>query len=65
VARALGTVARAEGMASVARAAGLSRESLYRALGGADTKPEFDTVMKVLNALGMQLTAKPKEKVAA
>ncbi len=56
---ALGTVARAKGMASVAAAAGLSRENLYRALntGG---HPEFSTVMKVLDSIGIQLEAKPK-----
>jgi probable addiction module antidote protein len=59
IAQAIGTVARAHGMTSVARAAGLSREHLYRALntGG---NPELDTVMKVLSALGVQLAAKPK-----
>jgi len=64
VAQAIGAVARAKGMSSVARDAGLSRENLYRALddGG---KPEFATVMKVLNALDVQLVAKPKENEAA
>jgi probable addiction module antidote protein len=59
IAEAIGTVARAQGMSAVAKEAGLSRENLYRALneGG---KPEFSTVMKVLDALGVQLVAKPK-----
>jgi len=59
IAQAIGTVARAQGMTSVAREAGLSRENLYRALS-ADAKPEFSTIVKVLDALGIQLTAKPK-----
>lgn len=59
IAQAIGTVARAQGMTSVAKNAGVSRENLYRALntGG---RPEFGTVMKVLDALGVQLIAKPK-----
>ena len=61
---AIGTVARAEGMTSVAQAAGLNREHLYRALS-AGGHPELETIVKVLSALGVQLAAKPKEKVAA
>ena len=59
VAHAIGTAARARGMSDIARDAGVSRENLYRALSG-DTKPEFETIMKVLDALGVQLSAKPK-----
>jgi probable addiction module antidote protein len=59
IAKAIGTVARAQGMGAVAEATGLSRENLYRALSG-DTKPEFETIRKVLGALGVQLVAKPK-----
>ena len=59
IAKAIGTVARAQGMGAVADATGLSRENLYRALSG-DTKPEFETIRKVLGALGVQLVAKPK-----
>lgn len=59
IAEAIGAVARAQGMSSVAKEAGLSRENLYRALSGGG-KPEFATVMRVLNALGVQLVAKPK-----
>ena len=59
VARAIGTAARARGMADVARQAGLSRENLYRSLNG-ETRPEFDTVLRVLDALGLKLEAKPK-----
>lgn len=54
---ALGDVARAKGMAQVARDSGLGRESLYKALAPG-AKPRFDTVLKVARALGIQLTAK-------
>ena len=56
VAKALGDIARAKGMAQVARDAGLSRESLYKALSGERT-PAFDTILKVLGALGLKLHA--------
>ncbi len=56
VARALGDMARAKGMANVARAAGLSRESLYKALSG-ERSPSFDTILKVTRALGLELHA--------
>lgn len=55
---AIGAVARSHGMTAIAEKAGLSREHLYRALGG-ETKPEFATVMKVLHALGIDLVAQP------
>ncbi len=56
VAKALGDIARARGMAQVASDAGLSRESLYKALSGERT-PTFDTVLKVVGALGLKLRA--------
>lgn len=56
---ALGTVARAQGMTAVAKESGLSRESLYKALSP-EGHPEFSTVLKVLNALGVQLHAEAK-----
>ena len=56
VAKALGDIARAKGMAAVARDAGLSRESLYKALSG-DRIPGFDTILKVVRALGIKLHA--------
>lgn len=56
IARALGDIARAKGMTQVAKDAGLSRESLYRALS-ADGNPSFATVLKVARALGMKLHA--------
>ena len=63
VAMAIGAVARAKGMSSIADKAGLSRENLYRALGG-DAKPEFGTIMKVLHALGISLVAQPNDRAA-
>jgi probable addiction module antidote protein len=54
VAAALGDVARAKGMAKIARKAGLGRESLYKALSP-DGNPELATVLKVLHALGLKL----------
>ena len=56
VAKALGDVARARGMSQVARDAGLSRESLYKALSG-DRVPNLDTVLRVVHALGLTLRA--------
>lgn len=56
IAKALGDIARAKGMTQVARDAGLSRESLYKALSG-DRSPGFDTILKVVGALGLQLHA--------
>jgi probable addiction module antidote protein len=56
IAKALGDIARAKGMAQVARKAGLSRESLYKALSG-ERSPGFDTVLKVMAALGLRLHA--------
>ena len=58
IAKALGDIARAKGMTQVARDAGLSRESLYKALSG-DRSPGFDTVLKVMQALGIKLHAEP------
>ncbi|NJM68409.1 MAG: putative addiction module antidote protein [Acaryochloris sp. RU_4_1] len=58
VAKALGDIARAKGMSQVARDAGLSRESLYKSLSG-ERIPTFDTVLKVIGALGLTLRAEP------
>jgi probable addiction module antidote protein len=55
---ALSDVARARGMAQVAKDAGLGRESLYKALSPG-AKPRFDTIVKVAKALGVRLTAEP------
>ena len=55
ITHALGVVARAEGMTEVARQAGLTRASLYKALS-ADGHPEFATVLNVIQALGLKMT---------
>ena len=55
---ALADVARAKGMAQVAKDAGLGRESLYKALSPG-AKPRLETVMKVARALGVKFTAQP------
>ena len=56
VAAALGDIARAKGMAGIARKAGLGRESLYKSLSP-EGHPELATVLKVVHALGLKLTA--------
>ena len=61
VAKALGNITRAKGMSQVARDAGLSRESLYKALSG-ERNPSFDTILKVIGALGLKLHAEPAVK---
>lgn len=58
VAKALGDIVRAKGMARIAKATGLSRESLYKALSG-KRNPGFDTILKVIAALGLKLHAEP------
>ena len=55
IAASIGEVARAKGMSQLARQAGMSRESLYRALSE-DGNPQLGTVVKVLKALGIQLS---------
>ncbi len=54
IAAALGTIARAKGMAKIAKDTGLNPKSLYRALSG-EGNPELDTFIKVVHALGLQL----------
>jgi len=56
IAKALGDIARAKGMSQVARDAGLSRESRYKELSG-ERNPNFDTILKVISALGIKLHA--------
>jgi probable addiction module antidote protein len=56
IAHALGVVARAKGMAGVARQAGLSREQLYRTLSN-EGNPTLKTTLAVMKALGISLTA--------
>ena len=55
LAAALGHIARAKGMAEVSNSTGLTREALYKALK-ANSKPRFDTVSKVIQALGMRIS---------
>jgi probable addiction module antidote protein len=56
IAAALGDIARAKGMSQIAKQTNLGRESLYKALSP-DGNPEFSTILKVINALGLQLHA--------
>jgi probable addiction module antidote protein len=59
IAKALGDIARAKGMSRVAQDAGLSRESLYKALSG-ERNPDFTTILKVIGALGLKLHAEAR-----
>lgn len=59
IATALGTVARAQGMADVARKSGLTRESLYKALSEKGN-PAFATVLRVMDAMGLHLSVMPR-----
>jgi probable addiction module antidote protein len=58
LAAALGDIARARGMTEIAKASGLTREALYRALRE-NAHPRFDTVNRVCHALGVKLVAQP------
>jgi probable addiction module antidote protein len=58
LAHALGVIARARGMAQLARDTGISREGLYKALSE-DGNPSFATIIKVIRALGLELHAAP------
>jgi probable addiction module antidote protein len=64
IAKSLGDIARAKGMSQIARETGLSRESLYKTLSGV-RGPSFDTVLKVISALGLKLSASAKEMAEA
>jgi probable addiction module antidote protein len=57
IAAALGDIARARGMAQLAKDTGISREGLYKALSS-DGNPSLGTVLKVLKALGLKLATK-------
>ena len=54
----LGDIARSRGMTAIARETGLGRESLYKSLSS-DGNPEFVTILKVLQALGLRLQVVP------
>jgi probable addiction module antidote protein len=58
IAKALGDIARAKGMAELSRETGLGRESLYKALSS-EGNPQLSTVLKVAKALGLRLHVKP------
>lgn len=58
IAHALGTVARAKGMAQIAKQTGLSREQLYRSFSH-DGNPTLRTTLAVMKALGLELAARP------
>lgn len=60
IAKTLGDIARARGMSRVAEDAGLSRESLYKALSG-ERNPDFTTILKVIGALGLKLHAEARQ----
>lgn len=60
---AIGNIAKARGMKQIAEITGLGRESLYKALTPG-AKPRFETISKVLNAIGVQLTATKGVKIA-
>lgn len=58
---ALGDIAKARGMTEIAKASGVTREALYRALR-ANANPRYETVAKVISALGLKLTVAPADK---
>ncbi len=58
LAHALGIAAKARGMSEIAKATGMSREALYKALSP-NAKPRFDTINRVCAALGVRLIAQP------
>ena len=64
IAHALGTIARARGMSRIAKKAGLSRESLYKALSPSGNH-EFGTIIRVMRALGLKLSATSAHRNAA
>ncbi len=64
IAKTLGIIARARGMTQLAKETGLGRESLYKALSG-EGNPSFSTVLKVVNALGLRLSAHLRKKETA
>lgn len=59
--QALGTVARARSMKEIAEKTSLNRESLYKALSG-DTSPRYETIVKVINAMGLKLAIVPQTR---
>lgn len=64
ISQAIGTAARAKGMAIIAKKTNLGRQSLYKALS-ANGNPSFDSILRVIDALGLKLTAQIHAKPAA
>ena len=62
--RALGTIARVRGITSIAGETGLTRQGLYQSFSETGN-PEFSTVMKVLDSIGLELSVQPKDAHAA
>lgn len=60
ITHAIGVAAKARGMGDIAKQTGLSRESLYKALSG-NGHPQFETITRVLQALGLQLRVEVAE----
>jgi probable addiction module antidote protein len=60
ITHAIGVAAKARGMSDIARQTGLSRESLYKALSG-EGHPQFETITRVLQALGLRLRVEPAD----
>ena len=58
ITHAIGVAAKARGMGDIAKQTGLSRESLYKALSG-EGHPQFETIARVLQALGLRLRVEP------
>ena len=58
LAEALGCIAKARGITEIAKASGLSREALYKALRS-DSQPRLDTIQRVCTALGVKLSVVP------
>ena len=63
LAHVLGAVARARGMTEISKASGITREALYKALRPG-TQPRFDTIARVMSALGVRLVAQPVQEPA-
>ena len=60
----LGDIAKARGMTEIAKASGLTREALYKALRPG-SQPRFDTILKVIHALGLRLETRPGRQTTA
>lgn len=61
--KAIGNIAKAKGMASIAEDTGLGRESLYKSLS-VNGSPKFSTISKIANSLGLEIDFKPKAQHA-